>query len=164
MLSDPGVELRRQRLWQGLLGATSEGSHTSWRPRVCCQGTRSAQGHRAPSDQGICCPCQPCPSAKRSGPELPPDFMDGLVCLSWMHHTAVSELSFSRGEDVCSYARPQGVGLGKTSSKFCCLQIHNVELLPGRGGQLARAAGTSATLVSRGARSPPLYTHNAFVL
>lgn len=28
--------------------------------------------------------------------------------------------------------------------------IHNVELLPGRGGQLARAAGTSATLISRG--------------
>jgi len=30
------------------------------------------------------------------------------------------------------------------------LQIHNVELLPGKGGQLCRAAGTSATLVSRG--------------
>jgi large subunit ribosomal protein L2 len=29
-------------------------------------------------------------------------------------------------------------------------QIHNVELLPGRGGQMARAAGTSATLISRG--------------
>ena len=29
-------------------------------------------------------------------------------------------------------------------------QIHNVELYPGKGGQLARAAGTSATLVSRG--------------
>ena len=29
--------------------------------------------------------------------------------------------------------------------------IHNVELLPGRGGQIARSAGTSCTLVSRGA-------------
>ena len=28
--------------------------------------------------------------------------------------------------------------------------IHNVELLPGRGGQIARSAGTSATLISRG--------------
>jgi ribosomal protein L2 len=33
--------------------------------------------------------------------------------------------------------------------------IHNVELLPGRGGQLARAAGTSATLVSRGESPGP---------
>ena len=31
--------------------------------------------------------------------------------------------------------------------------IHNVELYPGRGGQMARAAGTSATLVSKG--TPP---------
>ena len=30
--------------------------------------------------------------------------------------------------------------------------IHNVELLPGKGGQLARAAGTSATLVKKGER------------
>ena len=28
--------------------------------------------------------------------------------------------------------------------------IHNVELLPGRGGQMARSAGTSCTLISRG--------------
>ena len=28
--------------------------------------------------------------------------------------------------------------------------IHNVELLPGKGGQIARSAGTSATLISRG--------------
>ena len=31
--------------------------------------------------------------------------------------------------------------------------IHNVELYPGRGGQMARAAGVSATLVSKGAAS-----------
>ena len=30
--------------------------------------------------------------------------------------------------------------------------IHNVELLPGRGGQMARSAGTSCTLISRGER------------
>lgn len=30
------------------------------------------------------------------------------------------------------------------------MQIHNVELRPGRGGQLARAAGASATLVKKG--------------
>ena len=30
------------------------------------------------------------------------------------------------------------------------VQIHNVELYPGKGGQMARAAGTSATLISRG--------------
>ncbi len=37
------------------------------------------------------------------------------------------------------------------------VQIHNVELLPGRGGKLARAAGTSSVLVSKGApaRPPP---------
>ena len=29
-------------------------------------------------------------------------------------------------------------------------QIHNVELYPGRGGQMARAAGVSATLISKG--------------
>lgn len=28
--------------------------------------------------------------------------------------------------------------------------IHNVELLPGKGGQMARSAGTSCTLISRG--------------
>jgi hypothetical protein len=40
-----------------------------------------------------------------------------------------------------------------------CLQIHNVELHPGKGGQLARAAGTSAVLVSRGItfRSPCVF-------
>ncbi|CAL8468129.1 g7668 [Coccomyxa elongata] len=30
-------------------------------------------------------------------------------------------------------------------------QIHNVELRPGKGGQMARSAGTSATLIARGA-------------
>ena len=34
--------------------------------------------------------------------------------------------------------------------------MHNVELRPGRGGQLARAAGASATLVKKGMRSKPL--------
>ena len=29
--------------------------------------------------------------------------------------------------------------------------IHNVELYPGRGGQMARAAGVSATLITKGA-------------
>ena len=33
--------------------------------------------------------------------------------------------------------------------------IHNVELHPGRGGQMARAAGTAATLVSKGVARPP---------
>lgn len=28
--------------------------------------------------------------------------------------------------------------------------IHNVELLPGKGGQMARSAGTACTLISRG--------------
>ena len=32
------------------------------------------------------------------------------------------------------------------------IAIHNVELTPGRGGQLVRAAGNSATLVARGGR------------
>lgn len=31
------------------------------------------------------------------------------------------------------------------------MSIHNVELRPGAGGQLARSAGTSCTLVKKGA-------------
>lgn len=31
------------------------------------------------------------------------------------------------------------------------VQIHNIEIRPGKGGQMVRAAGTSATLVSKGA-------------
>jgi large subunit ribosomal protein L2 len=34
--------------------------------------------------------------------------------------------------------------------------IHNVELLPGKGGQMARSAGTSCTLISRGYSLTPL--------
>lgn len=30
-------------------------------------------------------------------------------------------------------------------------QVHNIELRPGKGGQMVRAAGTSATLISKGA-------------
>lgn len=29
-------------------------------------------------------------------------------------------------------------------------QVHNIELRPGKGGQMVRAAGTSATLISKG--------------
>jgi len=38
--------------------------------------------------------------------------------------------------------------------------IHNVELLPGKGGQMARSAGTACTLISRGTTPllPPIST------
>ena len=37
--------------------------------------------------------------------------------------------------------------------------IHNVEMYPGKGGQIARAAGTSATLISKGglSKGPPCF-------
>lgn len=35
-----------------------------------------------------------------------------------------------------------------------CVQVHNIELRPGKGGQMVRAAGTSATLISKGAPFP----------
>lgn len=38
--------------------------------------------------------------------------------------------------------------------------LHNVEMNPGKGGQLARSAGTAARLVSRGMRS--LHQHLTF--
>lgn len=38
------------------------------------------------------------------------------------------------------------------------MEIHNVELYPGRGGQLARAAGTAAVLMGKGAcKVQPLF-------
>ena len=40
-------------------------------------------------------------------------------------------------------------------------QIHNVELARGRGGKLARAAGTSAILVSKGALLMPVRSPDA---
>ena len=50
-------------------------------------------------------------------------------------------------------------GRGAPITPGCCLRladmpvgtpVHNVELLPGKGGQMARAAGTAAVVVSRG--------------
>jgi hypothetical protein len=38
-----------------------------------------------------------------------------------------------------------------------CLQVHNIELRPGKGGQMVRAAGTSATLISKGAPLPAAF-------
>lgn len=52
-------------------------------------------------------------------------------------------------------------GAGAPVTPGCCLRladipvgtpVHNVELLPGKGGQMARAAGTAAVVVSRGER------------
>jgi hypothetical protein len=51
------------------------------------------------------------------------------------------------------------VGLGDvTVCLGCTMQIHNVELRPGKGGQMARSAGTSATLIARGNPSSLLHT------
>ena len=40
--------------------------------------------------------------------------------------------------------------------------IHNIELIPGKGGQIARAAGTSATLVSKGELDVAVHSCYAF--
>lgn len=46
---------------------------------------------------------------------------------------------------------PIRIGNAMLTGKYLCVgsHIHNIELMPGKGGQIARSAGSSAVLMAR---------------